>query len=260
MKPFTTSTGPAAPKGRRARLVLALGALLAGTVALAGAPAGAYPHTVVVQQVAPKVKKAVTYVEYRNNRGEPVLDTDYDRGRIRIHARPFIIDEEMTGYDQYILKLNVGLPPKAKRGGWNEGWARIRVHTSVKGKVSDAAATRRRIAKKCASLPLTLNVGFGVIGTSVPLGQLRACRSAGLRIHSFQPRKGHVTWQLFKLRDLRSAELEFYIQVRAGRRPTFHVTVERPVDGCSKKGQMVAGLCLPTDREATATLVVPTVS
>lgn len=252
----------ASPKRRRpasSRLVVGLVAIVAGVAALVGSPAGAYPHVIQVDQIAPAKAKAVTYVEYWNNGGRPVLDSDYDRGRIRVRAIPFLISEGMTGFDQYLLHLKVRLPPKMKRGGWNEGWARIRVQTNVKGKVSEAAATRKRIAAKCKGLPLSLNIGFGPIGTGVPIGTLRACKRAGLRIHSFQRKKGNVTWQLFKLKDLRSAELELYVQVPEGRKPTFNITIERPVDGCSKKDQLIAGQCLPTDREATASFVVPTV-
>lgn len=219
---------------------------------LASGPAEAYPYTIQVVQIAPKVTKSKYYREFAQ--GRSVQTTDFDAGRLRVVAVPYRIKEGMRKYDQVLLNLKVSAGDK--KGGSALAWANIHVKPLRYSAVSDSAATNDRQLGSCTTVDLKLNYSFGPISASTNVGKLKGCSGAQLDLTHHSTSTGSTSWQLRRLKKLTSTDMEIYLQVPRGVRPDYRITIETPIDSCAANKYLPPSQCIPTDYTSTISYVV----
>lgn len=239
------------PSARAAALTaLAVLALLLAVVDTAQG----YPRTITVKQSGNQVTKSVYYRDYPSNRGYPVRKEFFSAGTLKVRAVPYRIKEDMKKFDQWLLHLDVTRVDR--RGADVIGWSTIFVQPTKQGKVTDSAATQGRSLSSCTIANLSLNLGFGPIGSSSDIGTIKGCRTSRLRLNSHSTTTGATGWGLTGLHRMDRVELELYIQVPAGRKPNYRVTIERPIDSCTGDRLLPPSQCMPRGAEATLAFLV----
>lgn len=238
---------------RTAKVALAAVVMLVTAGLTAVGPASAYPYTIQIRQVGVKKTLTSTYRNYANRRTVP--DEDFDAGKLKVVAVPYKISEGLKKKDQFLLNLT--LSRSAKQGALDIGWAQVYVTPLGYKKVSDSAATGdAKVNRSCSSVDLSLNKAFGPISASAKIGSLKSCRYAKVDLTNHSRTSGATGWKIDRLKHLKSAGLELYLQVPRGVRPRWRVSVTTPRDSCRDAANVPPSQCVPRDAEVRQEFIV----
>lgn len=200
-------------------------------------------HTQQVVLVGDKPVSGSFKLRYKNYAGKYRICDDqhcvYDGmkvsdGTLEVRLTTYKVREGIDKLDYYLFDVDT---VNAGRGGKSDGgWANVRV-SNVKVKPTAFNDTKSVSAKEedCKSVVLGMSTPWPWVSASFDLGSVRFCDdSASYRKEAVG---STAKYQARDLRDISSFDSERAVKVPAGKRPTFRVSFEIPVDVCTKVGE-----------------------
>lgn len=196
--------------------------------------------------------ETATFRDYPTSGGHSVQQSGFSGGKLRFTVTPFRLARK-DGRDHWRLRVRVKNLLKHQTGGGHpKGWAKVYVTPQNYRRITATKYTRSKTTdKKCHSIvSLGIGPGRGFVGVSIgpSLWQLKTCRSASVNAIHHNSTSGVTHWRVNRVRHLRETQMDSFIRVPKGVKPTWKVAIERPLDYCTRRSMDPPNLCRPTDR------------
>ncbi|MBO9522847.1 MAG: hypothetical protein J7518_15040 [Nocardioidaceae bacterium] len=153
------------------------------------------------------------------------------RGTATTRVTTFKVMEKIRAYDFYLLDVDV--TTSSRTGTGDGGPSAFRIH-SAGPSVFDRNDSRSIDSQSsgCTTVGVTMSTPWPVVGASATVGHASLCGDHGDLIRSYSG--GDAVYRGTHLDDVRHLTMQRWVQVAAGKKPSFGINVVLPLDSCTR--------------------------